>query len=94
MADVIHMKKVFLIIMIVSLILAALIGVIIFLIGDFTEVEKKLLGTTASITGFSLIGLFFSWMAEKLNSKYFSWGGLILVVFGFISSILLIWEAN
>ncbi len=94
MADILHLKKVFLITMIISLILAALIGVVIFLIGNFSEVEMRILGTTASITIYSLIGLFFSWISEKGKMKYFPLGGLILTIFAFVCTVMLIWELN
>ena len=63
----VNLRKTFLITMIISLSISALIGIIIFLFGDFGDSEVKILLTTLSIGGFSLTGLCCSVLYEKKN---------------------------
>jgi len=91
MAEIIHLKKIFLITMIVSLVISAIMGVVVFMLGNFTDTEIKLLLTTGAITGFSLVGLFFSWFYEKRKLMPFSAGLLIYTLFAFVAVIFFIW---
>lgn len=92
MEEELHLKKIFLISMIVSLSISALVGVVIFLIGNFGEIEARILFTTISIGIYSLIGLGFSALYERRKLPLFSISGLILTILSFISVILEIWE--
>jgi len=94
MEDTIHLKKTFLITLIVSLIGSAIIGVVIFLLGNFSEIEIKILWTTGIISGFSLIGLVISWFYEKDKFKPLPKAALIYIIFGFLASIIFIWGNN
>ena len=85
-------KKPFLISLIGSLCISAFIGVIIFLIGNFGELEMRILGTTISIGIFSLIGLFFANLCEKNKVLLFSSTGLIFTILGFLINVLFIWD--
>ncbi len=85
-------KKVFLITMIISLSLSALIGIILFLIGDFGEIESKILFTTLTIGGFSLTALCSSALYDKHRYVAFSSLGMIIAVIGFLSTTTAIWE--
>jgi len=87
-----HLKKTFLITMIVALCISALIGVIIFLIGNFGRIEMRILTTTISIGIYSLIGLGFSVLYEKRKLFLFSSTGLILAILSFIVTVLSIWD--
>ena len=58
-------KKIFLITMVISLSISALIGIFVFLLGDFGETDFKLLMTTLTIGGYSLTGLCCSVLYEK-----------------------------
>jgi len=94
MSDTIHLKKFLLISVIFSLVISAVISVIIFLAFQFGEIELRILFTTISIGGYSLVGLFFAHIYEKNNHPYIGVAGLAFILFSFISTILLIWEAN
>lgn len=85
------MKRKFLISMIISWCLSALIGIVIFLIGDFDEIQQKTLLTTLSLGFFSLLGLCCSEIYEK-NKNVISIVGLIVIVFSFFYSTCLIWD--
>ena len=94
MEEKVHLKKIFLISLIISLSISALAGIIIFLIGNFGEIEIRILLTTLTIGGFSLIGLGFSSLYESKKLPLFSISGLILTVLSFITAILEIWDIS
>ena len=87
-----NFKKAFLLALIASLLISALIGIFIFLFGDFGATESKILFTTFAVGVFSLTGLCCSALYDK---KRFS----TLAVFGIVSSfmallytVLTVWE--
>jgi hypothetical protein len=86
-----NFKKVFLITMIVSLSIAALIGIIIFLAGSFGELEAKILFTTLAIGGFSLTALCSSVLYDRHQHVVFSIVGMIVAVIGFLVVTFIIW---
>ena len=87
-----NFKKVFLITMIISFSISALIGIIIFLLGNFGEIEARILFTTLTIGGFSLTALCSSTLYEKHRYVPFSATGMIVAVVGFFITTLAIWE--
>jgi len=87
-----NFKKVFLITMIISLSISALIGIIIFLLGDFGEIEARILLTTLTIGGFSLTALCNSALYDKHRYVPFSTTGMIVAAIGFLITTLAIWE--
>jgi len=87
-----NLKKTFLITMIISLSISALIGIFVFLFGNFRDTEAKILSTTLSIGGFSLTGLCCSILYEKRKFIGFSFFGMASSILGFLTSILVIWE--
>ena len=87
-----NFKKIFLITMIISLSISALIGVFVFLFGNFGETEFRLLMTTLTIGGYSLTGLCCSVLYEKRKFAPLALFGIVISVIGFIYKILLIWE--
>src|SRR3989338_1460486 len=92
MEENVSFKKVFLITMIISLSLSALIGIILFLIGDFGEIERKIFLTTLTIGGFSLTALCSSALYDKHKYVVFSSLGMIIAVLGFLITTVAIWE--
>ena len=87
-----HLKKAFLITMIFSLSISALIGIIIFLIGNIGEIEMRILLTTLAIGGFSLTGLVSASLHDKKKFVPFAWIGIFVVILGFFISLFVIWE--
>jgi hypothetical protein len=90
-----NFKKIFLIIMVISLSISALIGIIIFLFGNFSDTEYKLLFTTLAIGGYSLTGMCCSVFYEKNRSAgavKIAQLGMALSILGFIYTVLVIWS--
>ena len=88
-----NFKRTFLLAMIISLSISALIGIVIFLFGDFGETEGRLLMTTLTIGGYSLMGLCCSVLHERRTHNEFAVAGMVLSVLGFLFTVLVIWEA-
>ncbi len=86
------LRKAFLITMIASLSISALMGILVILIGTLGETEAKILGTTLALGGFSLIGLCCSTLYDKINYKMFSTAGMLVCILGFVHSTLMIWQ--
>jgi hypothetical protein len=85
-------KKSFLLALITALILSALVGIYIFLIGDFGEMENKILITTISLAVFSLLGLCSALVHGNKNLSLFSMLGMCFSLLGFIASLAIIWQ--
>ncbi|MBM3233115.1 hypothetical protein FJZ18_03045 [Candidatus Pacearchaeota archaeon] len=89
-------KKFFMFNLIGSLVIAALVAVITVLVGQFTEVTRKVLTTLFMVVIHSLICLAFVYDDEKQGTSerlgFFSNVLFVLVVLSFITSILGIWD--
>lgn len=88
----INYKKYFLRTLIVALAISAVIGIVIFLVGDFGETEIKLLFSTLAIGGFSLTGLSSSTIHNRTELKLFSVIGMFISVLAFLMTTITIWE--
>ena len=88
----INFKKIFLISLIVSLSISALLGIITLLVGNFGEIQTRILLTTLTIGGFSLTGLCCATLLEKKRFSTFATLGMIASIFGFLFITSLIWE--
>src|SRR5690625_354611 len=84
--------KYFLQILIGALSVSALIGIYIFLAGDFGETEVRLLFTTLAIGGYSLAGLCCSVIYKRKELMVFSIIGMLTAVAGFTITTGAIWE--
>ena len=80
-------KRVFLIALIGAMVLSALVGIYIFLIGDFGDTENKILVTTLSMAVFSLLGLCSALAYDKRYFSLFSILGMGFSLLGFIASL-------
>ena len=85
-------KKLFLKIFVGFLIFSALIGIYIFAIGDFDELEMMALVSTASGGFFSLMGLVAAAYYEKNKTSFLGKAGVVASVTAFILSLFLFWE--
>ena len=85
-------KRVFLIPLIVALTLSALVGIIVFIAGDFGDTEIRILLTTLAIAGYSLSGLCSTTILKKEPIRMLAYTGMVVAVMGFILAILGIWE--
>lgn len=87
-----NLKKAFLVTMIIALSISALIGILVFLFGDFGETEFRLLMTTLTIGGYSLTGLCCSVLYEKRRFTPLALSGMVISVIGFLFTVLVLWE--
>lgn len=85
-------KKYFLRTLVIALSVSALIGIFIFLVGDFGETEFRLLLTTLTIGGYSLTGLCSATNQKKKDLKPFSLVGMLISIMGFVITLGSIWE--
>ena len=85
-------KKYFLRTLVVALSISALIGIFIFLFGDFGETEFRILLTTLTIGCYSLTGLCSATIQNRTDLKSFSIIGMIISVIGFLITIGAIWD--
>lgn len=87
-----NFKKVFLIVMIISLSISALIGIIIFLFGSFGETEEKILFTTFAVAAFSLTALCSAALYDKHRYIIYPTIGVTISVISFLFISSLIWK--
>ncbi len=85
-------KRLFLVALIISLSLSALIAIFVFIFGEFNETEVKLLFTTLAIGGYSLAGLCSSVLYDKKKYLPLSYLGFALSFLGFVFTTLAIWN--
>ena len=88
----IDLKKYFLRSLVAARAVSALIGIFIFMMGDFGDTEVRILLTTLTIGGFSLTGLCSASIHHRIPLKYFSIIGLIVSAIGFFLSVGIVWE--
>lgn len=88
----INYRKFFLRSFIIALAISALIGIVIFLVGDFGETEMKILGTTLAIGGYSVTGLCCSTIYNRSEFQAYSMTGMLISVLGFIVTLISIWQ--
>jgi hypothetical protein len=85
-------RRVFLVSLISSLSLSALVAIFIFLVGNFGEIEVRLLLTTLTIGGYSLTGLCSSVLYDKRRYTGFALLGIVVAVIGFLMTVGALWE--
>jgi len=85
------LKRVLLQTVVGTLVLAALVGIYVFLFGDFGETEAKILGTTLTISAFSLTSLACAAAHEQRRHPLLSIPGLGLAVVWLLLYIPAIW---
>ena len=84
-------KRFLLITMIASLVICALVGIYIFIFGNWDETEMKVFGTTQGVAWFSLLGFCCSLHQNKPKLKWFSLTGVIVAIIAFILAIYALW---
>src|ERR1700730_423794 len=85
------MKKILLMIFIISLSLCACVSIGIFLFGKFGETEWKIIGTTFVIGVFSITSLSSATLVERKRYKIFAWLGIFSAICAFVLAIYGIW---
>ena len=85
-------KRIFLLTLIVALVLSALVGIYVFLLGDFGDLENKILLTTASLAVFSLLGLCSALIYYNKKLRPLSVLGMSFSLLGFTFSLAIVWQ--
>ena len=78
--------------LIVALVVSALVGIYIFLLGDFGDIENKILLTTGSLAVFSLLGLCSALVYHNKKLRLLSVLGMSFSLLGFIFSLDIVWQ--
>ncbi|MCU0239660.1 MAG: hypothetical protein MUC29_09475 [Pyrinomonadaceae bacterium] len=86
-----NVKKLFLYTLIASVALSALIGIIVILVGNFGELEGKVLATTFTIAVTSILGLACGAYLETKQAKILPSVGIIFSIISAIFFFVLIW---
>jgi hypothetical protein len=88
-----NLKKFFLHLLIGSVSISAVIGIVVILLGDFGELESKILLTTTSVTATSILGLACGAYLETGRDRVLPIAGIGFSVLAAILWIILIWGA-
>lgn len=92
-----NLRRFFLYLLIGSVTVSAVIGIVVILIGNFGELETKILLTTMTITVTSILGLACGAYLETGRSKIMPLAGITLAVVSAVMWMFIIWswqEAN
>lgn len=87
-----NLKKFFLYLLIASVAVSALLGIGVILLGDFGELETKILLTTLTVTCTSILGLACGAYLETKRGKVLPLAGIVCAVFSALLWIYLVWQ--
>ena len=87
-----NLKKSFLVVFILSLIITALIAIFIFAFTEFGEIEVKILLTAIAVGMYSLAGLSTAFVRETGKFKSFTIIAFLVYMVSFILTFFTIWE--
>jgi hypothetical protein len=90
----IDFKRVFVIVIIISLVLCAIIGILIFIFGSFEQTQLDILLTSLSLALASIAGLADTSLYTRNKYQIFSLTGLAVTGIAFLLSLILIWESS
>lgn len=86
------LKRLFLVILVLSVVVSAAIGIVVILIGNFGEFETKVLLTTLTITVTSILGLACGAYLETGRGRTLPSAGIVLAIVSAVMWIILIWQ--
>ena len=86
-----NLKKIFLYLLISSISISAILGIAIILLGDFGEIELKVLLTTLVISCMSILGLACGASIDSGRGKILPFAGIFSAIISGIVWIILIW---
>lgn len=86
------LKRLFLVILVLSVVVSAAIGIVVILIGNFGEFETKVLLTTLTITVTSILGLACGAYLETGRGRTLPSAGIVLALVSAVMWIILIWQ--
>ena len=80
--------------LVLSLVVSAVIGIVIILIGDFDETEIRILATAATLAGFSILSLPSLFHLERGRYAYLTRVGISTSLIFFAMVLLIIWSGE
>jgi sensor histidine kinase YesM len=86
-----NLKKIFLYLLIGSVSLSALIGIVVILLGNFGELETKVLLTTLTVTVTSILGLACGAYLETGRGRILPFAGIAFAVISAVMWMFTIW---
>jgi hypothetical protein len=87
----VDLKRTFLQVLVASLVATALLAISFLLLADFNDRTWKVIGTTALLSGFSLLGLPGAALLDQGKAIRLGWANLALAAIGLTCSLLLLW---
>lgn len=90
------MRRLFLILILASLAISGLVGIVIFILGNFEDddfggIQFKLLFTTFTLAGFSVAGFTSSLLYDRERSLLLCYAGIAVSLAGFVVFMVGIW---
>lgn len=89
-----NLRKFFLYLLIVSVVLSALIGIGVVLFGDFGEFETRILLTALTITCTSILGLACGAYFESKRGRVLPLSGIALSIISAVIGTIIIWSSH
>ena len=86
------LRNFFLYLLIVSVSISALLGILVVILGAFSETELRILGTTTTITVLSILGLTSGAAYEARGNRFVSIAGIVSALVAAAIWILIIWS--
>ncbi len=87
-------KRIFLISLIVSVTVSAVIGIGVVLFGDFGSFEVRVLMTTLTISAASILGLTCGAFLETGRGRPLPLAGIVITVIAAVMTLLIIWDVS
>lgn len=87
-----NLKRLFLYTLIGSVAVSAVIGIVVILLGNFGEVEARVLMTTLTITATSILGLANGSYYESGRGKRLATVGIVVSIIAGVMSLLIVWN--
>lgn len=89
-----NLKRLFLYPFLISIALSALIGIGVVLFGDFGSFEVRVLMTTLTISGASILGLTCGAFLETGRGRLLPMAGIAITVIAAVMTLLIIWDVG
>jgi hypothetical protein len=85
-------RRLFLIVLIASVAISSLLGIFVLLVGNFGDLEVRVLMTTLTVTVLSILGLVCGAYLETGRGRYLPIAGIVLSVVSALMCFFIIWD--
>jgi hypothetical protein len=92
MENHVNIRRVFLYILIASVAASALIGIGVFIFGDFGRIELRIMMTTLTVTATSILGLACGAYLESGRGRILPLVGIAFAILAAIMTFLIVWD--